>query len=550
MVPVTWLSDPFLLDLKPAPMNTWLAANKIIESDASNLSSFIDLDTLTLNLYSILIRKNDFVKENTSDRVLSRFPFLVLTDDEKQLIKDKILLIAEFSRDYFYRSINSGIMDWKRRLETYLKRGAIPYPLYRCACAILDLPLTNPHIDELFFESARGKRYSVPTKLTNALAYLCGVVNGDGHLHRHFVRVTDETKEFMQLLSKLYEQIFNDSGEIFLTGNAWNVELRSSAVVRIINFLTDHTIEGAKYDSLREPLLFKQLGAPFRNLYWRGAMDADGSYKKQIAFTSASEQYLLDFKQYLVSNNFEVKIPKNPNGNVLLYIYSRDKLRFTKLIGSLNPKKSDDLLDYLLGKRKYTKYVGLKNDVLTKEGYFDFSLLDILFIVGLGDFLRDYRAEKNYTLMDQQFDMTFGSYSNMERNNRGLPYSMLKSIINDLEKNESYIYELLVNNSESVRYQVAGSKSMMLPLKPSEELDKVLPYLEPRINYVLLSKVDNQNKRIFEEVFDLHISANHVNSRLLLHFLTTFYNFEENTPTLSVQEFYKYRKQWREEIFS
>ena len=186
-------------------MNEWLTANKILESNANRTDSFIDLETLTLNLYSILVRKIDFVRDKDSDRIISRFPFLVLTDEEIILIKSKILLIAEFTRDYFYRSTNSGIMEWKRRLETYLKRGAMPYPLYRCACAILDLPIINTNIDELFFESSRGKRYSIPNKLTSALAYLCGVVNGDGHLHRHYFRITDETKDFLLLISKFFK---------------------------------------------------------------------------------------------------------------------------------------------------------------------------------------------------------------------------------------------------------------------------------------------------------------------------------------------------------
>ncbi len=43
---------------------------------------------------------------------------------------------------------------------------------------------------------------------------------------------------------------------------------------------------------------------------------------------------------------------------------------------------------------------------------------------------------------------------------------------------------------------------------------------------------------------------NHINSRLLLHFILTFYNYEENTPTLTEKEFYNFKKKWREEIFS
>ena len=547
---IHWQTDPLLLDQKPAPMNEWFTANTILASDSSKTDFFIDLETFTLNLYPILVRKIDFVRGKDSDRILSRFPFLVLTDEEKTLIKSKILLIAEFARDYFYKSINSGIMEWKRRLETYLKRGAMPYPLYRCACVLLDLPMTNPLIDELFFESARGKRYSIPTKLTRGLAYLCGVVNGDGHLHRHYFRITDETKDFLLLLSKLFEHKFKDPGELFLTGNAWNVELRSAAVVRIINFLTDHTIEGAKYDSLREPLLFKHLGEPFRNIYWRGAMDSDGSFKKQITFTSASERYVIDYQLFLKSINMECTIQQKPSGPFSLYLLAKEKLRYVELIGSLNPKKSDDLLDFLQKKRSYAKFVGLKKGVLTKEGYFNFDLLEILFIVGLGNFLKDYRNDRNFTVMDEQFEMAQGSYSNMEKNSRGLSYSLLKTIINDQQKEESDIYEILMKNYDTIRYQVSGSSSLKLPLKPSEHLNKVLSFAEPKISYVLLSKIDDHNKQVFEDIFDLPITDNYVNSKLLLHFLLTFYNFDENTPTLNVKEFYNYKKKWREEIFS
>ncbi|MHA1124373.1 MAG: hypothetical protein ACTSSB_05350 [Candidatus Heimdallarchaeota archaeon] len=547
---INWQNDPLFLDPEPTPMNDWLTANKILESDSLKNDSFIDLETLTLNLYSILVRKIDFVRRKESDRVLSRFPFLVLTEEEKTLIKSKILLIAEFARDYFYRSINSGIMNWKRRLDTYLKRGAMPYPLYRCACAILDFPITNPNIDELFFESARGKRYSIPTKLTNALVYLCGVVNGDGHLHRHWVKITDETKEFMVLLSKLFEQKLNDPGEIFLTGNAWNVELRLTAFSRIINFLTDHTIEGAKYNSLREPLLFKQLGAPLRNLYWRGAMDADGSFKNQITFTSASEQYVLDYQIFLESINMECSIQQKPSGPFSLYLLAKEKLRYVELIGSLNPKKSDDLFDFLQKKRKYAVFNGLKKGVLTEDDYYNIDLLDSLFIFGLGDFLKDYRSSNNYIEMDKQFDMAQGSYSTMERYKRGLPYQMLKEIISANTSNKYTITQFLDKYKSQITYQVANSSPIILPLKPSKKLDSILSFFEPKINYVLVNKINEEIKTITKEIFRIEINNSRINCRLLLHFLETFYDYSNDFPTLTVKEFYNYKKKWREEIFS
>ncbi|MBN1329312.1 MAG: hypothetical protein JXA54_07545 [Candidatus Heimdallarchaeota archaeon] len=75
--------------------------------------------------------------------------------------------------------------------------------------------------------------------------------------------MVDETKAHIHFLSTLFEKIFKDSGEIFQTGNAWNVELCSSSAVRLFHFLTDQTIGGAKYESLCLPLLFKHLGTPY-----------------------------------------------------------------------------------------------------------------------------------------------------------------------------------------------------------------------------------------------------------------------------------------------
>ncbi|MHA1211260.1 MAG: LAGLIDADG family homing endonuclease [Candidatus Heimdallarchaeota archaeon] len=550
MVVINWQNDPLLFDTEPTPMNEWETANSILSMEYQTVSSFLDVTTLTFNLYPILVRKIDFVSKTNNDRIISRFPFIVLLDEEKSLIKDKILLIAEFARDYFYKSINSGILDWRKRIQKYLKRGAMPYPLFRCACAILNLPLTNPKVEELHFESARGKRYAIPAKLTNALTYLCGVANGDGHLHRHWFRITDETKEYMLLLSKLFEQMFHDPGDVFLTGNAWNVELRSASVSRIINFLTDQTIEGAKYDSLQEPLLFKHLGSPFRNYYWRGAMDADGSFKNQLTFTSASEKFTFDFQLFLESINISSTIKQKPSGPYRLYIPAKNKLKYVQLVGALNPKKSEDLLDFLQRKRNYSVFNGIKKTSLTKDGYFNFDLLDSLFVLGLGDLLKVYRSEKSYTTMDEQFELSHGSYTKMEKNQRSLPYSMLKEVISNYPNAINTIYDVLEQYSGSIRFQVSNSNSIKLPLKPSEKLVNILPSFDPKINYVLVTMLDNQLESAIKEIFDITITDARINCRMLLHFLVTFYNYIDDCPILTVREFYVYKKKWREEIFS
>ncbi len=284
-------------------------------------------------------------------------------------------------------------MEWKKRIINYLERGAMPYPLYRCACKVLDLPLLNLKFDGLFFESARGKKYSVPTKVTNALAYLCGVCNGDGHLKQHWLRIVDETKEHIVFLSQVFEHLFSDSGEIFKTkdSNAWNVELRSTAAVRLINFLTDQTIDGAKYDSLREPLLFKRLGNPFRNYYWGGAMDADGSYVNHIGFTSVSKTYLKEFQKYLQRIDISSKLIPIKDFGFNLAVPVKHRLDFIHHIGVINSKKAKDYKDFLTRKIVFHKFKGININNLTSGGYFNLGLLKSLFIQGVGEYIRKYR---------------------------------------------------------------------------------------------------------------------------------------------------------------
>jgi len=91
---LNWQTDPLLLDPSPVSFDTWVTANQLLSQDTNSLYSFLDPNTLTLNLYSLLIRKIDFVRDSDGDRILSRFPFLVLTEDELTILQSKILLIA------------------------------------------------------------------------------------------------------------------------------------------------------------------------------------------------------------------------------------------------------------------------------------------------------------------------------------------------------------------------------------------------------------------------------------------------------------------------
>lgn len=72
--PLTWKNDPILFDAEPLPINQWLNANDLVQYE--QVSRIYLSDTQLLNLYPIMVRKNDFVRVKTSDRIMARFPFL------------------------------------------------------------------------------------------------------------------------------------------------------------------------------------------------------------------------------------------------------------------------------------------------------------------------------------------------------------------------------------------------------------------------------------------------------------------------------------------
>ncbi|MCE7744325.1 MAG: hypothetical protein GPJ52_04230 [Candidatus Heimdallarchaeota archaeon] len=517
MVVISWQNDPFLLDPKPAAMNEWLTANKIIATGKQAISSIVNDQTHKMNLFPILVRRIDFIREKESDRILSRFPYLVLTDEEKELINTKILLIAEIARDYFYQSITSGIMDWKRRLDTYLERGALPYPLYRCASEILHLSLVKQGNKSILFESARGKRYSIPTILSPKLTYLCGVINGDGHLHQHWLRVIDETKEHIELLSELFAELFSDSGEIFQTGNAWNVELRSSMAVRLFNFLTDQTIQGAKYASLREPLLIKQLGEPFRQLYWRGAMDADGSFKHHISFGSASKTYVNDFNTYLHSVGIKSKTGTIGDYAFSLTIPALFRLKFIKHIGVDNPKKKADM--HQLFKNIQGQFNGLNQSNLINGLYFNLLTVKGIIIHGFQDYLVSLRGLQSRKERSKDLTINPQQYSAYERGVRGIPLTTIQFI---LDKEDKELMELLISLQSSLRYKVSTSTQIKLPIRITSEIIELFSLILPLKNYAKILTKSEKDLAKFQKVFGLDISDNRLNSRLVVKFLSTF----------------------------
>jgi len=127
--PLTWQNDTIYFDKEPLPVNEWLNANELIKEGKRKL---ILTEDQAFNFYPILIRRNDFVREKPTDRILARFPYIELTEKEKEVIKENQLLISEKLRDYFFKSDNHKILTCRDILLKNLERGFVPLPFLRC----------------------------------------------------------------------------------------------------------------------------------------------------------------------------------------------------------------------------------------------------------------------------------------------------------------------------------------------------------------------------------------------------------------------------------
>ncbi|MDY6898557.1 MAG: LAGLIDADG family homing endonuclease [Cyanobacteriota bacterium] len=277
-------------------------------------------------------------------------------------------------------------------------------------------------------------------------------------------------------------------------------------------------------------------------------MDADGSFKTHITFTSASKQFVIDFQDYLKIIGITSKTTHHQDVATRLYIPAKHKIDFIQHIGVLNPKKADDYFEFLKHKRSFSKYHSLNERTLTKNGYFNLELMNSLFINGLCEYLKSYRGDKTYSDMREELDLAIGSYSNYEKGKTALPFLILQKIVQNQSGDKQSIYTLLEKKKKEISYQVSTSMVMKFPLKPTNDFCKILPFLEPKINYVRVLTEEQSIIKEIEQMFSFKINGSLIKSNLLVHFLRTYCNYEETDYYLSMTEFKLLQQKWRNEI--
>ena len=517
MNPITWQNDPLLFDAEPRPVNQWINANELIQQKRREE---IFLSDRLLNLFPIMVRRNDFVREKPSDRIIARFPFVIINEDAQELIKNKILLLSELTRDYFYKSINKSILQWRDDIQKYLDRGAIPYPIIRCSFELEAslLPLINDDVC-LRFSSIRGEEFKMPTKLSKELAYLAGMVNGDGNLQKYTLRIVDYSIKNIEQLKSMFQEYFDQTGNIlFKTPNSPEVVITNLWVVRLFSFLTGQLIGTRKYDALREPHIFKH-NPTFRSYYWSGVMDADGSYRnRNVKFVSTSLNYVKDFKEFLIENEIESKLTEREDNTVVLYIPAIFYVQLSNLLICLHPEKKTDFNKLIfIPNRNASFFIGFKEPSLI-NGYFDFRLIENLSVTNIGDTIRQLRGKQTRKAFIEKAPISERSLQDIEKGKMSINIMLLDKIL------KLYNQQLMpfLSQQEISLYHIRGSTPIKLSTQPNTKLSSLL---KPLYIYKRFLKIPENNDRLardLENYFQITIKNNQITNKLFLKFIYTY----------------------------
>ena len=533
---LNWRTDPFLVDSEPLKQNTWFTANGLLESKQNNL---FQIPTGQLLLYPLMIRKIDFV---SGERLLQSFPYILLDKEWITNIRKKSLALAEKANHYFQKSnYNRSILKWQKKFINYLDdQQRLPFPLFRLVDNWLDYFSCKEFIQ---YQSARGEDFQLPLYLTEELAYLVGVIMGDGHLAEYFINIIDSSKEHIENLSHLLSNFFNSKIEFFIqsNANAWNVNILGKWIVRFFNFLSGQPINARKYPSLREPLIF-QSNDLFRRAFWRGLMDADGSFKSAIGFGTASKQLRTDFakflKQYQINYRF---YEQEVFGGITfsLNIAGQSRKQFASLIGSNHPQKQQEL-NLLLQKKIYRfspristlrkkerwarQVVNFRKEKL-KQGYFNFTLLDTLSLSQLGVFLRSLRKQNNHTQLELAsiIETSRESLSKYERNFTSIPISILLRI---LSAYKITLVDFLSNHQKLQLHSV--NSTCLLDTQPNDTLLTLLKGLQFKERGVIIiiglpDRPLKQYKQNLSDYFSIKVETSMLYNSVLIAFVQEFF---------------------------
>jgi hypothetical protein len=348
LIEINVKNDPLLINEK----YNLFSANEII--NVYRIFSLYDKDVLSLT-------DNYHLDTNCKDIIMH-----LLTKRYKTINRAAKVLLGNLEV-YREKRYSSKIKE-KWRVKDNLIKGNITLEYARVISLILgkdkeeSIEIFNKLLlKSKFFLTHKKKQVKCPMRFSDLnceLAYLAGVIAGDGHIDRalHVIKIVDGhvdkslkkySYEYLKKLNKIIKRNFNcDHYKEKIEGNYFVFRYNSSLFCRIMNYIYQIP-KGNKSREIVLPNLIKN--SPNEQLFWRGVFDADGSIRpknKGIRLTTISKRLYDDFLSFCEKKKIKI-FNKEKNRQYHFLVVEEGIPRFARLIGSSHPRKQKNLIEYL-----------------------------------------------------------------------------------------------------------------------------------------------------------------------------------------------------------
>ena len=216
----------------------------------------------------------------------------------------------------------------------------------------------------VYFGSMNGKKIMLPKELDYRLAYLLGVICGDGHLaepnhsydkltsYNSELRITDQNQETFVFLTKLFKDLFGYIPNIYsekskVNKSFYRFVIRSKPLHRFLMIVCGIPA-GDKRGKTKVPEIIKNAPLELQKWFISGFFDADGCILTKnrwpaVTITQYNSNILEEIKEISSELGIKWKGPysyKYEYNNCTIKIYRKEDVqKFLNTIPSLNPIK-------------------------------------------------------------------------------------------------------------------------------------------------------------------------------------------------------------------
>lgn len=166
-----------------------------------------------------------------------------------------------------------NLWEWKSG------KVGIPLKAIRLLVEMDDKLVKRIEFCNLIFGERRSKHKIIIPSFNNDLAYLMGLISGDGNIQHYFIRIVDGQRENLEYVEALIKNQFNIPTRLRKeSDNKWYLEINSKIICEFFDKVLEIPI-GNK-EKVAVPSLIKESNDEIKFAYIKGWIDAESSVEK------------------------------------------------------------------------------------------------------------------------------------------------------------------------------------------------------------------------------------------------------------------------------